>query len=444
MYKQEFNRVLSLKHLLVYGLVLMSPLAPFQVYGMVAKESFGMVPLVYVIGTIVMLFTAMSYSRMSNVFPYAGSVYSYVQRGLNSHVGFIAGWNILSDYILAPALIYMFAGLWMTGIFPDIPPYLWSLLFILITSVVNALGISLSARVNMGMFWLQIAALVIFLTLSIKFVFVDGHGTGGFSVTSLFQGDVFDFNFIAASISIAVLGFIGFDGISTLSEEAKNPQKDIGRATVLSVVMVGVLFFVQSYMATLVHPNFENLDNDMALFDISKEIGGQWFYVTMIIVNVLSVGIAVTLNLQTAVARILYSISRDGLLPGSKFLSKVHSKYKTPINSILFSGVISLIVLFTLSIETIVRFVNFGAVTSFMFLNITVIYYFIFKKKQRSLKALIIYLLFPLIGFATTLFVWTGFDKMTYMYGFGWLLVGLIIGAVQSKGYKKEITFKDM
>lgn len=439
------RRSLTLRHLIIYGMVMMAPLAPWQVYGMVAKSSFGMVPLVYVIGIILMFFTACSYAQMSKEFPNAGSIYTYVSRGISPHVGFVAGWTLLSDYILAPALLYLFAGVWMSGITPEIPSIVWSLFFLLFNTVINIRGIETNAKVNLVLFWVQIVSLLVFIGFAIKFVFVNGLGVAHFSAAPFYQAEHIDFTFIATAVSIVVLGFLGFDGISTLAEEAKDPKKTIGKASVLALVITGLIFLVQSYMAALVHPNYTDLDPDMAFFDIAREVGGSFFYIMMIIVNVLAVGVAVTLNVQSSVSRILFSMSRDRVIPGSSYLSKIHPKYQTPVNAILFSSVVALIVSSTLSLQTILLFINFGAVTSFMVLNLTVIYYYFVRKRQRDLKGIFYYLLFPLIGFSVCAFVWTGFDSATYIAGFGWIAVGVVIGFIKSKGYKESSpVLKDM
>lgn len=435
---QELKRALSLKNLVIFGMISMSPLAPFQMYGAVAHEGFGMVPLVYLIGAVLMFFTALSYAQFSREFPYAGSVYSYVGKGINPHVGFIGGWTMLSDYILAPALLCLFSGLWLTALFPGINIQILAVVFILITGLVNIRGVELNAKVNTFLFWTQIAAFLIFIGLAIKFVFIDGLGMGGLSLKPLFQPEHLDWNFVATATSMILLGFIGFDGISTLSEEAKNPEKVVGKATVLALGTTAMLFLVQTYLAALVHVDYTNLDPDMALFDIAKELGGQYFYVALIIINVVAIGIAVTLNIQSSVSRVLFAMGRDNIIPGANFFKKLHPKYKTPMNAILFAMAVSIIVVLTVDMMTIIMFVNFGALTSFMILNLSVIVYFFFKKKERGLRGFFFHLLFPLIGFLVCAFVWSGFDKKTMIVGFSWMFIGAVVGFIKSKGYKKE------
>lgn len=190
-------------------------------------------------------------------------------------------------------------------------------------------------------------------------------------------------------------------------------------------------------MAALIHPNYADLDPDMGFFDIAREAGGDFLYYLLIIVNVVAAAIANALAAQSAISRILYSMSRDKLLPASGFLGKIHEKYKTPLNATLFVAGLSIVVSLTLSIETIIKFVNFGALTSFMLLNVTVFLYFFIKKKQRDVQGFFKYLLFPLIGFSIIAYVWSGFDKLTLIAGFSWLAIGIVVGAIKSKGYKE-------
>ncbi|WP_251555194.1 APC family permease [Neobacillus muris] len=426
-----------MRNLIIFGMITMSPLAPYQVFGSVAQASYGMVPLVYLIGAILMFFTALSYARFSKEFPYAGSVYSYVGKGLNPHIGFLTGWTILSDYILCPALMCLFSGLWLTGLFPGINTKLLAIVFIILTGLINIRGIELNAKVNSFLFWLQIAALVLFLGFAIKYVFIEGLGVGGFSVTPILQPEHISWNFIAAATSMILLGFVGFDGISTLAEEVNEPKKVVGKATVVALVSTAFLFLIQTYMASLAHAKYMNLNPDMAMFDISREIGGYYFYVAMIMINVVAVGLAVTLNVQSAVSRVLFAMGRDNFLPGSKWLKHIQPTFRTPANAILLSMIISIILILTVPIGTILMFVNFGAVTAFTILNFSVMVYFFFKQKERGVNGFFYHLLFPFIGFAVCAFVWTGFDMKTKAVGISWIFVGAVVGFIKSKGYKQ-------
>ncbi|MGH8279211.1 MAG: APC family permease [Gammaproteobacteria bacterium] len=287
-YRQELNRALGLRHLLVYGMIFMVPIAPMSVYGFVAQQSHGMVPLVYVVGIVAMLFTALSYKRLSGAFPVAGSVYSYVQRGRHPYLGFLAGWMILADYLLVPALLYAFSASWLQGLLPAVPAWIWVLAFIVFNTAVNVLGIGLQAKAHAVLLIMELVALAIFLAFAVEFVFVMQHGAGGWSLTPFFQPQHLNSGFIATATSIAVLSFLGFDAISTLSEEVKNPRKTVGNATVLALLLLGLIFIAQTYIAALAHPDYHSLDAQLGFFEIGREVGGAWLYTLLLVVNVIS------------------------------------------------------------------------------------------------------------------------------------------------------------
>ncbi|HJU07672.1 MAG TPA: APC family permease, partial [Rhodanobacteraceae bacterium] len=248
-YRQELDRALKLRHLLVYGMVFIVPVAPVAVYGFVAQASHGMVPLVYVVGMVAMLFTALSYRELSAEFPWAGSVYAYVGRGLGPFPGFLAGWMILADYLLIPGLIYAFVSSWLHGLLPGVPPPVWIVSLVVINTAINLLGIRMQSQANFVLLALELIALAVFIALAIWFVFVQHRGSGRFSFAPLYQPGHVDLGFVATATSIAALSFLGFDGISTLAEEAQNPRRDIGNATLLTLLMLGALFVLQTWLA---------------------------------------------------------------------------------------------------------------------------------------------------------------------------------------------------
>ena len=438
-YRQELNRALKFRHLLAYGMVFMVPIAPMGIYGFVVGPGLGMVPLIYIVGIVAMTFTALSYRWMSQEFPITGSVYSYVQRGLNAHIGFLAGWMIIADYLLIPALLYGFTGVWLNALVPSVPIWVFILIFAAINTFVTARGITVTAETNWVLLAIEMVTLVIFLVIGLKFVLVDGGGTGGLSLDPIYQPDKVNLTFVASAASIAVLSFLGFDGISTLAEETHRPERTVGNATVAALIILGLIFVTQTYVAALVHPNYKNLDPELAFFQIGRDAGGAFLYYLLLVVNVLAVGIANALAAQVAIARVLYSVSRDDMLPASRFLSRIHPRFRTPFNATLLVGVVTLAVALIFAVDTITKFVNFGALTAFMTLNISVfVYFFIRRGRRGSVTDFLKYLLFPLLGFAIIAYVWSGFDRTTFIFGFSWLAAGIIIAAIKTKGFREK------
>ncbi len=434
-YKQELKRVLSLWDLVVYGLLFMVIIAPHSIFGYVNAESGGMAPLVYMVGFVAMIFTAFSYVQMSRRFPIAGSVYSYVQHGINPHIGFIAGWLILLDYVFVPSLLYLFVGNWGASLIPQIPAWAWIGFFIVVNTLINVRGIETTARVDFVFFIVEIGIVLVIVIGGLKYILGDGGGAGALTTTPLYQPGKVDFAFIASACSIACLNFLGFDGISTLAEETDKPERNVGRAIVISLLVIGLVFFLQTYVVCLMEPNYAKFDKSTALFDACAVAIGEWFRIVLLVVNILAIGIANTLNAQAACSRVLYSMSRDRLLP--RFLSKVHPKYQTPHLAVFFIGIIAALCAAVFTDEQLTKLVNFGAISSFVMLNFAVFWFFFIREGRRGLADTWRYLLCPMVGMAILLYVWSGFDHMTQIIGFAWLAVGLVIGFIKSKGYKE-------
>jgi amino acid transporter len=310
--------------------------------------------------------------------------------------------------------------------------------FFAINTFITGRGITVTARTNFVLLVLELIALAIFVAIAIKYVFIDGGGTGGLSLDPIYQPGNVDFGFIGAATSIAILSFLGFDGTSTLAEETERPERTVGNATVAALLILGAIFVTETYLAALVQPDFKGLDPELAFFEIGRVAGGPFLYYVLLVVNVTAVGTANALAAQLAISRILYSVSRDGMLPASGFLSSVHPRYRTPFNATVFVGVVTLAVTLAFELDTITKFVNFGALTAFMALNVSVVSYFFIRRGRRSGRDLIFYLLFPLLGFLIIFSVWSNFDADTFLFGALWLAVGIIIGAVETKGFRER------
>lgn len=431
-YKQELKRSLGLGGILVFGLAVMSPLAPAAVFGYVAQESYGLVPLVYFIGIAGMVFTALGYAQMGRRFPIAGSVYNYVQRGLNPHLGFLAGWLIMIDYFLIPSACMSLTGNWMSSLVPGIPAWVWILASIIIFTFANIRGIEDATKLNFALVGFQMLLFIIFIFCVVRFL-INGGGMG-FSIQPFYKAGIIDFKFVATAATLACFSFIGFDSVSTLGEEAKKPSRDIPRATILCLLILGAMFITMTWLAACVVPNYTTLDPDMGFFDICGIVGGTPLRLCMILALIMS-NIICSMSTQASVTRIMYSFSRDKFFP--KFFGVIHPKYKSPWLAILFCGIMTAILSIFVNTTNLLTLVNFGALSAYLFLNFTVFWYFFIKEKRRGIHGIINYLIVPFIGFSILAFIWMGFDKITLTFGFAWLFIGIVWGAIKSKGYKE-------
>lgn len=437
-YKQELKRSLSLRDLVVYGMIFMVPIAPFGIYGYVADGAKGMVALAYLIGMAGMIFTAFSYAQMSKAFPIAGSVYSYAQRGIHPAVGFFAGWAVLLDYILVPSLLYIVSANALQSLLPSVPAWIWLLIFIAVNTVINILGVEFTAKANLIILAFELIVLLLFIVIGIVAI---NKGIGnGFTFKPIYDSSHFSFSLVMGAVSLAVLSFLGFDGISTLAEETKGGKDTVGKAAVYSLLLVGGLFIVQTWVAALIWPDFGKFENlDTAFYQVAELAGGVWLRNLCIIATAISWGLANALAAQAAISRILYSMGRDGNLP--KVLAKVHPKYKTPYFSTLIVGIISVMIglIFMGKTSALTSLVNFGALTAFLLLHVSVIYHFIVKNKSRNYLS---HLVLPGIGFIVIAYVVYSLDIASITLGLSWLVIGVIYYFIL-RGTKKDVNFEE-
>jgi amino acid transporter len=446
-YHQELKRSLSFTDLLVYGLIFMVPIAPFGIFGSVFQASGGMIALAYVIGMLAMGFTAASYSQMSRAFPMAGSVYTYAGRGIAQPVGFLAGWMILLDYVLVPGLLYLIASVAMNSIVTSVPIWVWLVGFVVLNTVVNYFGIEFTARVNKIMLIAELIVLAIFLIIGVV-ALVGGKGRG-FDFSPIYDSHTFSLKLVFGAVSIAVLSFLGFDGISTLAEENRESARSIGRSMIAALALAGVLFIVQTWVAALLVPHPDKLisDGDAAgtsFYDAAQVAGGHWLYVLTAVATAISWGFANSLVAQAATSRLLYAMARDRQLP--RFLAHIHPTRRVPVNATLVVAVISLALGLYMNsrsdgISLLSTLVNFGALTAFLLLHVSVVSHFIVRRKSHDYWR---HLAVPVIGFGILLYVIINAQVAAQRLGFVWLAVGAaILVFLLATGRRPELKAED-
>jgi amino acid transporter len=446
-YRQELHRSLSFTDLLVYGLVFMVPIAPFGIFGSVYQGSGGMVALAYAIGAVAMMFTALSYAQMSQAFPMAGSVYTYAGRGIAAPVGFLSGWMILLDYVLVPSLLYLIAAIAMNSLIPSIPVWLWLVGFVVLNTVVNYMGIEMTAKVNKVMLGAELVVLAIFIVIGIV-ALAQGKGDG-FNFTPIYNSATFSWSLVFGAVSIAVLSFLGFDGISTLAEENKESARAIGRSMVAALLVAGVLFIVQTWVASLLVPDPDRLiaegdPGGTAFYDAAAVAGGQWLSKLTALATAIAWGFANSLVAQAATSRLLYAMARDRQLPS--LLAKVHPRKGVPVNATLLVAVVSLVLGLYFNtredgISLLSTLVNFGALTAFLALHVSVVWHYVGRQGSRRWWS---HLVAPTIGFAILAYVLINAQLQAKWLGLIWLAVGvLVLVALMISGRRPELTLSE-
>jgi amino acid transporter len=429
-YQQELKRSLRFGDLLVYGLIYMVPVAPFGIFGSVFQGSGGMVALAYAVGLVAMLFTANSYAQMSRAFPMAGSVYTYAGRGINAPVGFLAGWVIILDYVLVPGLLYLVASVAMNALLPSIPVWAFLVAFVALNTVVNYLGIEMTAKINKVMLVAELLVLVIFVAVGLVAV-ASGKGHG-FGLTPLFNGATFSWGLVFGAVSIAALSFLGFDGISTLAEENKDSARSIGRAMIAALLLAGSLFIVQTWVAALLVPDPDGLiangdPGGTAFYDAARVAGGGWLAALTALTTAIAWGFANSLVAQAATSRLLYAMARDRRLPA--FLARVHPARHVPVNATLLVAAVSLAFGLYMSIREdgitlLSTLVNFGAMAAFLVLHVSVVVHYVIRRRSRDWWR---HLVCPLLGFAILLYVVINAKVAAQVLGFAWLGIGVVV-----------------
>lgn len=426
-YKQELKRSLTPFDLLTYGLVFIVPVAPVPVFGIVFNASHGMVPLVYVIGFVAMVFTALSYMAMSRAFPVAGSVFTYAARSLGPVVGFFAGWAMLLDYLLLPALTYVVAGIAMHAVWPETPKALWVVVMLVTATVINYLGIETTARANFILLTFQVVVLAlfgVFATLGLVRHLAGAH----VSLVPFFRAGDVSPSLIFGALSLAVLSFIGFDAVSTLSEESRDGPKAIARATMLSLCLAALLFIAQTWLASLFVLGRTHFPvgepTNTAFYDIAAVVGGYWFKFLLTVPCIFLSGIAGAVTAQAASARLLFGMARDGELP--RWLAHVDPGRKVPERAVFLIAALTLVlgVLMVDQLALLTSMVSFGALIGFLLLHVSVVAYFIWRQKTSNWFR---HLLAPVIGFAILACVLWNVDVNAKIVGTCWLFAGLVM-----------------
>lgn len=434
----RFKRVLGVPSLVLFGLVYMVPLTAFTTYGIVTELTGGRVAATYIITLVAMVFTARSYARMSVAYPYSGSAYVYTQQSFGGALGFLAGWALLLDYLFLPMINYLIIGLYMGSTFPDIPSWVWVVGAIGLVTVLNIVGIVSVARANFVIIAVQIAFILAFVVLAIGSA--SGHAvdpllpfTGDGSVDGflpLFQG-----------AAILCLSFLGFDSVSTLAEEARDARRSVPRAIMLVTVGAGLLFILLTYIAQIAYPSNAFESADTASIEVVASLGQTWLS-TLFLAGFIAGAVGSALTSQAAVARILFAMGRDGVLPRRVF-GRLSRRFGTPVVPILIVSAVSLYALFA-DLLTVSNMISFGALIAFSCVNLSTIkHYFVDRRERRAWDA-VNNLVLPGIGFALTVWLWTNLAPMTFAIGLSWLAIGFVLLMIVTRFFRRPTPTLDL
>ena len=434
-----FKRTLTVFDLVVYGLISMVPIAPFSIYADVFGASHGMPALAYLIALGAMLFTVLSFGVMIRRFPSSGSIYAYATKGVGRLVGFVAGWLMLLQYLVGPTLCYIMAGLALSQYVPAVPVWGWCLLFLSFTTFVALRGMRATVAVNRVALVGELLVLALFLALGIAYVL--GHpGTSGFTGTAFLNPSAFSFGDTMGAVSLAAFSYVGFGCVATLTQEAKDGRTGPSRAMMIMILLLGALFVLTSYVATCVDPTGRMFagNEDNGFYLVAQAIAGPWLGILCAVAVALAQGVFTSLVFEVSIARVLYVMGRSGSLP--RVLGRMDERRGVPVAATLFVSGLSLAilpVLLTLGMEEVAKVSNFGALSTYLILNFTVIWYYWVREGDRSDPWRL--LVCPALGIAVTLAVLASLSVTAHVAGLAWIAVGVAYYLVITRVLHRDV-----
>jgi putrescine importer len=436
----RLRRALSLWNLIIIGIVIIQPIAPMGIYGAINNEARGQVVTTILIAMVAMLFTAISYGKMARAYPSAGSAYTYVGREIHPALGYLTGWAMVMDYILNPLVCTVICSELARNILPRVPYAAFAIAFAGMFTALNLRAIHTSARINEALAAGMMIVVVIFFAFVARTLWGLHQFGAGFFTQPFYNPRTFSFSAVFRGTSLAVLTYIGFDGISAFSEEAENPRRNILLATVLVCVITGVLSGLEVYAAQLIWGGkpFPKDMMESAFPLVARQVGG-FFLFHLLNFTILIANVGSGMGAQLAAARLLYGMGRSDALPRG-FFAAIEPRRRIPMNNVLLVGAIALTGAFFLSYERGVELLNFGAFIAFMGVNAAAfVRYFLRAAEKRWTN-----LVFPFLGFAICFYIWLHLSRPAKVAGAIWILVGIAYGAVRTRGFQASLVRFDI
>lgn len=436
------KRNLGLWAIVGLGLGYMTPTVIFDTFGMVARDTNNVVPLAYLVALIVMIFTAISYGKMSGAIPSAGSAYTYVRESIHPNVGFVVGWTSLIDYLLLPMVNCLIIRSYLEAIFPSVPGWIWVVLYVALTTSVIYLTMRGTSNLNMVLLIFSLIVMVVFIAM-VWAQLAGGEGVGTVASMQPFIHDGVTMGAVLMGATIVCFSFIGFDAVTMYVEEARTP-KLVPRALLLTVLIGGGIFLVAGYFTQLRFTdwNYFAPDGDMQFIEdstlplIGSAVGGPVLMAVLTAAGFCAT-LASGLASHASVSRMLLVMGRNNVLP-KKYFGYINSRTHTPTFNIVLTGVVCLFAI-AFTLEMIAAFINYGALIAFSFVNISVIAWFAVRKGRRKTpKDIFNYIVMPLIGVAMTGILWANLHPDALIGGVIWMALGIVYLAVLTKGFKKK------
>ena len=439
--KTQLARTLGLWAIVGLGLGYMTPTVVFDTFGIVSGETGSVVPSAYLIALLVMMFTAISYGRMTQVFPSAGSAYTYTSETMSPNLGFLIGWAALLDYLLLPLVNALIIRSYMYSFFPEAPPWIWVVVYVACITAMCLFSMTNTSRVNMILVVFEVVLIGVFLILAAKSL-KDGMGNGTIFSTQPLWHEGVHLNLVITGATIVAFSFIGFDAITMYTEEAKD-SSTVPKAILLALLIGGSIFFVSAWFTQSLFPdissfNEESMENS-ALPQIAFMVGGHLFKI-LLTSAAFAATVASSLASHASVSRLLYVMGRNGRGPIGRFFGYLHPSFQTPSNAIVFVGVVSLGAI-AMTLDFVASLINFGALIAFTFVNLTVIVYFAYRRREIDSPSRIFRnIVLPGIGVMLTVLLWLYLSAESTRYGIIWFVIGIGVLLLITRFFRRPLT----
>jgi amino acid transporter len=433
----RLKRVLTLWDLILYGIVLIMPIAPVPLFGVAQKLSDGHAVTTILLSMFAMLLTAFSYGRMAAVYPSAGSAYTFVGYGLNPHLGFLAGWAMFLDYLIVPLICTVYGALTVQRLVPEAPYVVLAAAFAGAMTLINLRGIRTTARTNFVLATIMSAVILVFIALAFRLLYHQQGWHGVFSTQPFYNPSTFHVSSIALGTSLAALTYIGFDGITTLAEDALNPRRNVLLATVSVCLFTGLFGGLQIYLAQRVWPDWHTFPNlETAFMDVTQVVGGKFLFQALAFVLILA-NLGSGLSGQAGLSRLLFGMGRDNVIP-RRFFAYLDPKRNTPSLNIIMVGVIAFLGAIVLNYERAAELINFGAFLAFMGVNAAALREFYLAPSARASRRLFADAVAPALGIVFCFAIWVSLATPAKILGGCWFVAGAIYDAVKTRGFKES------
>jgi len=428
----HLKRILNLWDLVFYGIILTSPIAAVPLFGEAQVLSRGHAASTLLIGMVAMSVTAISFGRMASVYPASGSVYSYISRTLNPHVGFILGWAMFLEYLFQPIQNALYAVLAIQRLLPQIPFAILSAVIIASITVLATRGIKFNARTNELLLGFMLLVTAGFMVEAFRYIVLHENFAALLSVRPVYNPATFDLRALAAGTSFAALVFIGFDGVSILAEEVKNPKRNVLLAAVLVCIFTGLFSGLQVYLAQRVWPDYRTLTSpETAFMDVARTVGGAMLFTSYGVVLVVS-SLACGLAGHVGAARLLYSMGRDDVIP-RRIFGHLSARRGNPVYNEWLVGLVAYIAVLILPWQRCAEIVTFGALLAFTAVNFAALMHFWLLPRMELKKKFFRDAFVPGFGCVFCFGLLLGLQPWTKYAGLLWLMGGTIYAAYRTR-----------